>query len=67
MDDVITPARPRRSTAGRKFPADPPRVDEIIAVMRAAGDGPYGVRLGALIVRLWRSGVCGSARLAASR
>ena len=57
MDDVITPMRPRRSTAGRKFPADPPRVDEIIAVMRAAGDGPYGLRLRALIVILWRSGL----------
>jgi hypothetical protein len=25
---------------GRRYPADPPRVEEIIAVMRAAGDGP---------------------------
>ena len=57
MDEVIRSRRPRRSTAGRRFPADPPRVDEIIAVMRAAGDGPYGLRLRALIVILWRSGL----------
>jgi site-specific recombinase XerD len=58
MDELttVTP-RTRRSTAGRKFPADPPRVDEIIAVMRAAGNGPYGLRLRALIVILWRSGL----------
>jgi site-specific recombinase XerD len=47
----------RRSTAGPQFPADPPRVDEIIAVMRAAGARPYGLRLRALIVVLWRSGL----------
>lgn len=34
-----------------------PRVDEIIAAMRAAGDGAYGLRLRALIVILWRSGL----------
>jgi site-specific recombinase XerD len=57
MDEVTRPVIPRRSTAGRRFPADPPRVDEIIAVMRAAGDGPYGLRLRAVIVILWRSGL----------
>jgi site-specific recombinase XerD len=57
MNELITVTRTRRSTAGRKFPADPPRVDEIIAVMRAAGNGPYGLRLRALIVILWRSGL----------
>ena len=57
MEEAIRSRRPRRSTAGRRFPADPPRVDEIIAVMRAAGDGPYGLRLRALIVILWRSGL----------
>jgi hypothetical protein len=30
---------------GLRYPADPPRVEEIIAVMRAAGDGPHGRRL----------------------
>ena len=29
---------------GRRYPADPPRVEEIVAVMRRAGDGPYGLR-----------------------
>ena len=57
MHEAIAATRTRRSTAGRRFPADPPRVDEIIAVMRAAGDGPYAVRLRALIVILWRSGL----------
>jgi hypothetical protein len=33
MDDARTE---HRTTAGRRFPADPPRVDEIIAVMKAA-------------------------------
>lgn len=40
---------------GRRYPADPPRVEEIIAVMRAAGDRPYGLRIRALIVLLWRA------------
>jgi len=42
---------------GRRYPADPPRVEEIVAVMRRAGDGPYGLRLRGLIVVLWRSGL----------
>jgi hypothetical protein len=29
---------------GRRYPADPPRVEEIIAVMRAAGTGIDGAR-----------------------
>jgi Phage integrase family len=57
MNEATPVTRTRRSTAGRKFPADPPRVEEIIAVMRAAGDGPYALRLRALIVILWRSGL----------
>jgi site-specific recombinase XerD len=32
-------------------------VEEIIAVMRAAGDGPNGLRLRGLIVVLWRAGL----------
>jgi len=35
-----------------RYPADPPTVEEIVAVMRAAGDGPHGRRLRALIVVL---------------
>ncbi len=29
---------------GRKYPADPPRVEEIVAVMRQAGERPEGMR-----------------------
>src|SRR5918995_2989233 len=39
-----------------RFPPDPPRVEEIIAVMRAAGDDAHGRRLRGLIVILWRAG-----------
>ncbi|MGI8412824.1 MAG: tyrosine-type recombinase/integrase [Solirubrobacteraceae bacterium] len=42
---------------GRQYPADPPTVEEIIAVMRAAGNSGDGVRLRALIVILWRAGL----------
>ena len=48
--------RPPRSK-GRRYPADPPSVEEIIAVMRTAGPSPDGVRLRALIVVLWRAGL----------
>src|SRR5437588_605641 len=30
---------------GRRYPADPPRPEEIIAVMRVAGGGAYGLRI----------------------
>jgi site-specific recombinase XerD len=42
---------------GRRYPADPPTVDEIIAVMRASGSGANADRLRALIVLLWRAGL----------
>jgi site-specific recombinase XerD len=42
---------------GLHYPADPPKVEEIVAVMRAAGDGAHGRRLRALIVILWRAGL----------
>jgi site-specific recombinase XerD len=42
---------------GRRYPADPPKVEEIIAVMRAAGDRPHGRRLRGLVVILWRAGL----------
>jgi integrase len=45
------------SNKGLRYPADPPKVEEIIAVMRAAGDRPHGRRLRALIVLLWRAGL----------
>jgi site-specific recombinase XerD len=48
--------RPPRNK-GRRYPADPPTVEEIIAVMRTAGECPDGARLRALIVVLWRAGL----------
>ena len=46
---------PRNS--GQHYPADPPRVEEIVAVMRTAGGGPHGARACGLIVVLWRAGL----------
>ena len=40
---------------GLRYPADPPAVEEIIAVMRAAGDDAEAARLRGLIVVLWRA------------
>jgi integrase len=48
--------RPPRNK-GQLHPADPPTVEEIIAVMRHASDDRHGLRLRALIVVLWRSGL----------
>jgi site-specific recombinase XerD len=48
--------RPPRNK-GLRYPADPPRVEEIISVMRAAGDEAPGRRLRGLIVVLWRAGL----------
>ncbi len=45
--------RPPR-TKGLRYPADPPTIEEIVAVMRAAGGGRHARRLRALIVALWR-------------
>jgi integrase len=51
---------PRRSRAphkGQLYPAAPPTVEEIIAVMRRTADDRHGARLRALIVVLWRGGL----------
>jgi integrase len=48
--------RPSRNK-GRRSPADPPRTEEIIAVMRCAGDGLHGARARGLIVVVWRVGL----------
>jgi len=48
--------RPPRNK-GEEYPADPPTVEEIVAVMRAVGDRPDGHRLRALTVLLWRAGL----------
>jgi site-specific recombinase XerC len=42
---------------GLRYPPDPPPPEEIIAVMRAAGDGPEAMRLRGLIIVLWRAGL----------
>src|SRR4051795_13662096 len=48
--------RPPRNK-GRIYPADPPTVEEIVAVMREASDDRHGYRLRAMIVVLWRGGL----------
>src|SRR5438874_5316224 len=48
--------RPPRNK-GLRYPPDPRTVEEIIAVMRAAGDRPDGLRLRGVIVVLWRAGL----------
>jgi site-specific recombinase XerD len=40
-----------------QYPADPPTVDEIVAVLRHTGDNCHGFRLRAIIVVLWRAGL----------
>src|SRR5438309_8903260 len=48
--------RPPRNK-GEQYPADPPKVEEIVAVMSTVGDRADGHRLRALIVLLWRAGL----------
>src|SRR3984957_18429237 len=48
--------RPPRNK-GLEYPADPPTVEEIVAVMRQAGGSANGLRTRALIVLLWRAGL----------
>jgi integrase len=48
--------RPPRNK-GLRDPADPPKVEEVVAVMRMAGDDAHGRRLRGLIVVLWRAGL----------
>jgi site-specific recombinase XerD len=49
-----------------RFPADPPRPEEIIRVMRQAGGDRHGLRVRALIAVLWRGGLRISEALALS-
>lgn len=42
---------------GLRYPADPPKVEEVIAVMRTTGDRAHGRRLRARVVILWRAGL----------
>ena len=46
----------------QRYPADPPTVDEIVAVMRQASHDRRGHRLTALIVVLWRPGYASTRR-----
>jgi integrase len=48
--------RPPRNK-GLRYPADPPTVDEIVAVMRHAANDRHGWRLRAVIVVLLRAGL----------
>jgi integrase len=48
--------RPPRNKRLR-YPADPPIVDEIVAVMLNTRDDRHGWRLRAMIVVLWRAGL----------
>ena len=48
--------RPPRNK-DRRYPADPPYVEEIAAGMRCARDAAHGLRTRALIVLLWRAGL----------
>ncbi|HYB26378.1 MAG TPA: hypothetical protein VEF89_07185 [Solirubrobacteraceae bacterium] len=66
MSRVVYGRRPRRLVTeagcappnkGLRFPADPPTVEEIILVMRAAGPCSYADRTRGLIAILWRAGV----------
>jgi site-specific recombinase XerD len=42
---------------GMRYPADPPRAEEIILVMRQAGSDRHGLRIRGLIAVLWRGGL----------
>ena len=42
---------------GMRYPPDPPRPEEIILVMRQAGEDRHGLRARALIAVLWRGGL----------
>ena len=48
--------RPPRNK-GMRYPADPPTVEEIVAVMRLTGEHLHGCRVRAMIVVLWRGGL----------
>ena len=48
--------RPPRNK-GLRYPPDPPTVEEIVAVMRAAGDRYDSLGLRGVIIVLWRAGL----------
>ena len=51
----LTGRAPRNK--GMRYPPDPPRPEEIIQVMRHAGQQRHGLRARALIAVLWRGGL----------
>jgi site-specific recombinase XerD len=63
LDAAAHPPRRRKFHAGRpprnkamRYPADPPTIEEIVTVMRRAGDGVHGRRPRGPIVVLRRAG-----------
>ena len=56
-DDARVPRGKAPRNKGQRYPADPPTVDEIVAVMREAQQARYGHRLNGLVVVLWRAGL----------
>jgi site-specific recombinase XerC len=58
--------RPPRNK-GIRYSADPPTVDEIVAVMRHTSDDRHGRRVQAMIVVLWRAGLRSEFRWLAAR
>jgi site-specific recombinase XerD len=56
-DPAGVPRRQGAQEQDQRYPADPPTVDEIIAIMRHARHARYGNRLNGLIVVLWRAGL----------
>ena len=42
---------------GMDYPPDPPRAEEIVLVMRQAGQDRHGLRVRALVAVLWRGGL----------
>jgi site-specific recombinase XerD len=56
-DDARLPRWATAAQQGSRYPADPPTVQEIIAVMREAGTDRHDARLRALIIVLWRGGL----------
>lgn len=56
-DHVQLPRGALARNKGLRYPPDLPTVEEIVAVMRAAGDSAESVRLRGIIIVLWRAGL----------
>src|SRR5438270_13321659 len=63
-DPVQLPRWSPTAQPASALPGLTPTVEEIIAVMRAAGENPEGVRVRGVIVVLWRAGLRVSEALA---